>query len=122
MSACMYPLITVQVSNTDSFEVGEAHEVNCTVYAMNSGNVSISWTGPNGSITVSEDSRISVLSSNAVSSNGYIHTRTLQFSHIGEEDKNTAYNCYASISGESKLLSKSFKLTNLTSKLIMYIK
>ena len=107
-------MLTVQVSDTDSFEVGETHEVNCTVYAVNSGDVSISWTGPNGNITVSEDSRISVLPSN-FSSNGYIHTSTLQFSHIKEEDENTLYNCSASISGKSEALLQSFNLTNLTS-------
>ena len=114
---CKCPLLTVQLSDTDSFEVGETHEVNCTVFAMSSGDVSISWTGPNGSITVSEDSRISVLPSN-FSSNGYIRTSTLQFSHIKEEDENTLYYCSASISGESLL--QSFNLANLTSKLITY--
>ena len=74
-----------------------------------SDNVSISWIGPDDVI----NSRITVT---PTTSDGYIHTSTLQFSYISEEDENTSYSCTPSLSGDHELLSKSFIMTNLTSK------
>ena len=83
---------------------------------MNSDNVNISWIGPDGVIT-NDSSRITV---NQTTSDGYIHTSTLKFSYISEEDENTSYNCTAS-PGEHESLFKSFTMTNLTiSKLYHY--
>ena len=100
--------------------MGKPFEINCTIYAgeaVNSDNLNISWIGPNGVIT-NESNRITAI---PTTSNGYIHTSTstLQFSYISEEDKNVSYNCTASLSGEHKLLSKSFTMSNFTSKLII---
>ena len=76
-------------------------------------NVSISWNGPND-IIANESDRITVI---PTTSDGHIHTSTLQFSYISEEDEDTSYNCTASLSGEHELLSESFTMRNLTSKL-----
>ena len=99
--------------------MGRRHEINCTLYtgeAVNSSEVNISWIGPHG-VIANESSRITV---NRTTSDGYIHTSTLQFSYISEEDKNTSYNCTASLSGDHEPLSKSFTMTDLTSKLYCY--
>ena len=99
--------------------MGRHHEINCTLYTgetVNSSKVDISWIGPHG-VIASESSRITVV---PTTSDGYIHTSTLQFSYISEEDENTSYNCTASLSGEQEPLSKSFIITNLTSKLYCY--
>ena len=100
--------------------MGKPYEINCTIYAgeaVNSDSLNISWVGPNGVIG-NESNRITAITT---TSNGYIHTSTstLQFSYISEEDKNVSYNCAASLSGEHKLLSKSFTMSNVTSKSIM---
>jgi len=44
----------------------------------------------------------------------------LQFSYISEGDENTSHNCIASLSGENKSYSKSFNMSNLTSKFNCY--
>ena len=75
--------------------------------------MNISWTGLNG-VLASESDRITV---NSTTSDGHIHTSTLQFSYINEGDENTTYNCIASLSEENETLSESFTMTNLTSKL-----
>ena len=80
---------------------------------MNSDNaMNISWIGPNG-VIANDSNRITVI---PTTSDGYIHTSTLQFSYISEEDENTSYSCTASLFGEHEPLSKSFIVTNLTSK------
>ena len=101
-------------------EVGKPYEINCTIYtgkAVNSDSLSISWIGPNG-VIANESNRITVI---PITTNDSIHTSTstLQFSYISEEDENVSYSCTASLSGEHKSLSKSFTMSNVTSKLIM---
>ena len=109
-------LLTVELQN-DYFKnqsVGKYHEVHCVFYTgevVNSDNVSISWIGPNG-VIANDSSRITVI---PTTSDGYIHTSTLQFSYISEEDENTSYNCTASLSGDRESLSKLFTMNNLTS-------
>ena len=96
--------------------MGRPHEINCTLYTgkvVNSDNVSISWNGPYGDIA-NESGRITVI---PTISDGHIHTSTLQFSYISEEDEDTSYNCTASLSGEHELLSESFTMGNLTGEL-----
>ena len=109
--------------NRDDYgEVGRPYEVNCTVYTgteVNYDNVNISWSRIRSDGTVINDSsdsnsRITVI---PTTSNGYIHTKTLRFSNISEEDENTSYNCTASLYGDHELLSKSFTITILTCKL-----
>ena len=112
-----FTLLAVKLQNNDDFEVGKRHEVNCTVYTMNHTNVNISWIGPNGIITNENSNRIIVI---PTTSNGSIHTSTLQFSYVSEEDENTSCNCTASLSGGHGSLSKSFTMSNLTSKLNYY--
>ena len=78
-------------------------------------NVNISWIGPDGDIANDSSSRITVT---PTTTDGYIHTSTLQFSYISEEDENISYNCTASLSpGGHEPLSKSFNMSNLMSKL-----
>ena len=113
-------ILTVELQHDDHFEVGRPHEIICNLYTgkvVNSDNVSISWNGPNGDIA-NESSRITVI---PTTSDGHIHTSTLQFSYISEEDEDTSYNCTASLFGEHELLSKSFTMNNLSSKLNYHI-
>ena len=96
--------------------MGRPHEINCTLYTgkvVNSNNVSISWSGPYGDIA-NESDRITVI---PTTSDGHIHTSTLQFSYISEEDEDTSYNCTASLSGENESLFESFTMSSLTGKL-----
>ena len=113
-------IFIVELQYDDHFEVGRPHEINCTLYTgkvVNSDNVSISWIGPNG-VIANESSRITVI---PTTSDGHIHTSTLQFLYISEEDENASYNCTASLSGEHESLSKSFTLNNLSGKLNFHI-
>ena len=96
--------------------MGRPHEINCTLYTgkvVNSDNVSISWNGPNGDIA-NESSRMTVI---PTTSDGHIHTSTLKFLYISDEDEDTSYNCTASLFAEFEFLSKSFTMRNLTGKL-----
>ena len=107
----------MDLTNDHLESIGKPHEVNCTLYtgqAMNSSDVSISWTGPSSAIT-NESSRITVIPTN---SNGYIHTSTLHFSYVSEEDVDISYNCTAMLSrnNETLLYTKSFSMGDLTSK------
>ena len=121
--------------------MGRPHEINCTLYIgelykVNPDDVSISWMGSgdesisgigsgdesiswmrSGDVIANESSRITVI---PTTSNGSVYTSTLQFSYISEEDENTSYNCTASLSGGHGSLSKSFTMSNLTSKLNYY--
>ena len=96
--------------------MGRPHEINCTLYTgevVNSDNVSISWNGPNGDIA-NESGRMTVI---PTTSDGHIHTSTLQFSYISDKDEDTSYNCTASLSEEYGSLTESFTMRNLTGKL-----
>ena len=94
-------------------QVGRPYEVNCIVNANKEIYPNISWIGPDG-VIANDSSRITVI---PTTSDGYIHTSTLQFSYISEKDENTSYNCTASLFREHEPLSKSFTMTNLMSKL-----
>lgn len=79
----------------------------------------IGWIGPDGVIGSDSSSRITVT---PTTTDDYIHTSTLQFSYISEEDENTSYSCTASLSSEDhEPLSKPFIMTNLTSKQSYYL-
>ena len=112
----LFNLFAVAIQNDDNFKVdSEPHEINCTLYTgevTSSDNVSITWNGPNG-VIANESSRITVI---PTTSDGHIHTSTLQFSYIKREDEDTSYNCTASLSGEHESLSESFTMRNLISK------
>ena len=111
-----FHILTVKLQYDDHFEVGRPHEINCILYTgkvVNSDNVSISWNGPNG-VIANESSRMTVI---PTTSDGHIHTSTLQFSYISEEDENTSYNCAAFLYGEYEPLTESFTIRNLTGKL-----
>ena len=113
-------MLTVELQYDDHFEVGRPHEIICnlcTGKVVNSDNVSISWNEPNDDIA-NESDRITVI---PTTSDGHIHTSTLQFSYISEEDENTLYNCTASVSGEHESLSKSFTMNNLSGELNYHI-
>ena len=111
-----FHILAVELQYDDYFEVGRPHEINCSLYTgkvVNSDNVSISWNGPNG-VIAKESSRITVI---PTTSDGHIHTSTLHFSYISDEDEDTSYICAASLPGEHELLSESFTIRNLTGKL-----
>ena len=113
----VYFLLAVELQNdhNKSQTVGKYHEVHCIFYtgeAASSSDVNISWIGPDG-VIANDSSRITVI---PTTNDGYIHTSTLQFSYISEEDENTSYNCTASLFGDHEPLSKLFTMTNLTSK------
>ena len=73
--------------------------------------MSITWNGPNG--TIANDDRITT----TFESVNNVHTSTLQFSNINEEDDGTSYDCTASLSNY-ELESKSINITTLDCKLI----
>ena len=105
----------------NNYEFGKPLEVNCILYAytsepVNSNDVSINWSGPNGVVAVNKGSRITVI---PTTSNGYNHTSTLQFSCIIEDDEDISYNCTASLSEGDKTLSyyKSFTISDVTGEL-----
>jgi len=109
---------TVELQSNGTQTVGKPLEVSCivrTAQLIKSDNVSISWVGPKGVITMNKDSRITVIST---ISNDHIHTSTLQFLYINEEDENTSYNCTASINGNNKSIS--YEIGSLSCKLIYY--
>ena len=93
------------------FEVGKPHKINCTIYTINSDNVSITWKGPNGNITNDDSITTTFESVNNV------YTSTLQFSNINGEDNGTSYDCTASLSNY-ELESKSINITTYYCKLI----
>ena len=110
-------ILTVELQYKDPFEVGRSHEISCILYTskvVNSDNVSISWNRPNG-VIANESGRMTVI---PTTSDGHIHTSTLQFLYISEEDKDTSYNCTASFYGEYESLTESFTIRNLTGKLL----
>ena len=76
--------------------------------------MNISWTGPN--VETNESNRITAIPAYY---NGRIHTSTLQFSYISEDDINTSYNCtvFLTVGNETLQYHKSFTISELTSKL-----
>ena len=109
----------VEIQRDKYSEVGRPYEASCTVYTgklINSDNVNISWIGPDG-VIANDSSNSSRITVTPITTDGYIHTSTLQFSYISEEDENASYDCIASLSSEDHELSKSFTINNLTCKL-----
>ena len=83
-----------------------------TVSGVESSSVMISWMGPEGSITSSND-RISIGSVTDDGNNMY--TRSLQFTYLMEGDEGN-YTCSVTILDTSE--SESVELESLTSKFI----
>ena len=105
----------MKIEKSEIQNVGEPHEIICVIHTaqlIKSDYVNISWVGPKGVITANENSRITVIST---TSDGHIHTSTLQFSYISEEDENTLYSCTGSVNGNNKSIP--YKIGSLFRKL-----
>ena len=96
--------------------IGEVYEIQCLANSegTNSSVVSVSWTGPNGT-TITNDSRLTIT---PTVSNGTNHVSTLQFSYLSEGDEGS-YKCYVEMDILGTNESKSYKLENITSKLLV---
>ena len=97
--------------------VGRPQTVNCTVSTVSgveSSSVMISWMGPQGNITTTND-RVSIGSVTDDGNNMY--TRSLQFTYLMEGDEGT-YTCNVTILDTSG--SQSYDLGRLMCKYICY--
>jgi len=97
----------------DNPSLGDSYQIQCTAYTdemINPNSVTVSWTGPNGTIT--NDSRLTIT---PTSSNGISHTGTLQFSYLSEDDEGE-YNCSLVMFGIN-LISESTVLEKVHGKL-----
>ena len=91
--------------SSDSSSLGYIYEIQCTAYTdemINPNNVTVSWTGPNGTIT--NGNRLTIT---PTISNGTSHTSTLQFSNLTENDEGE-YSCNLMIFGTLLSGSESF--------------
>jgi len=100
--------------SSDNTSLGDSYQIQCTAYTdemVNPNNVTVSWTGPNDTIT--NDSRLTIT---PTSSNGTSHTSTLQFSYLSKDDEGD-YSCSLVMLGAELNESKSFssKFTHCTS-------
>ena len=113
----------VDIQPVDMMLVSDPLEIHCLVYTANISNsddVTISWTGPNGTIT--NDNRLTIT---PTVSNGTNHISTLQFSYLSEYDEGL-YECSTTVLSYGENKSTSVELTNFTSEfdcihLILYI-
>ena len=109
---CTY-VFAVDIQLSDDALVSDPLEMHCsvnTVNITNSDDVTIIWTGPNGTIT--NDSRLTIT---PTVSNATNHISTLQFSYLSEDDKGL-YECSTSVLGYDENKTASFNLTNFTSE------
>ncbi|XP_065889338.1 uncharacterized protein [Dysidea avara] len=91
--------------------VSDPLEIHCLVDTpniTNSDDVTISWTGPNGTIT--NDNRLNIT---PTVSNGTNHLSTLQFSYLSEDDEGL-YECNTAVLDYNKNKTASVELTNFT--------
>ena len=98
--------------------MGGALKIYCivnTTNITNSDDVTISWTGPNGTIT--NDDRLTFT---PAVSNGTNHISTLQFSYLSEDDEGL-YECSTTVLGYEENKTASIELTNLTSELELIV-
>ena len=89
-------------------------EICCSVNTAgitNSDDVTIIWTGPNGT-TITNDSRLTIT---PTVSNGTNHISTLQFSYLSEDDEGL-YECSTSVLGYDENKTASVELVNFTSE------
>ena len=103
-------------TSSDNPSLGDRYGIQCTAYTdemINPNNVTVSWTGPNGTIT--NNSRLTIAST---ISNGTSYTSTLQFSYLSEDDEGE-YNCSLVVFG-TELKSESIVLGDIYSKLTIY--
>ena len=99
--------------SSDKPSLGVSYEIHCTAYTdemINPNNATLSWTGPNGTIT--NDSRLIIT---PTISNGTSHASTLQFSYLSESDEGE-YSCNLVMFGTELSGSESFELQNFTGK------
>ena len=105
----------VYIQPVDDMSVSDPLEIHCLVDTpniTNSDDVTISWTGPNGTIT--NDNRLNIT---PTVSNGTNHLSTLQFSYLSEDDEGL-YECNTAVLDYNKNKTASVELTNFTSELI----
>ena len=109
----MWPA-TVNIQSVENVIVGDPLEMHCSINTAditNSDNVTISWTGPNGT-TITNDSRLTIT---PTVSNGTNHISTLQFSYLSEDDEGL-YECSTSVLGYDENKTASVELVNFTSE------
>ena len=101
--------------SSDEPSWGDSYKIQCTAYTdemINPNNVTVSWTGPNGTIT--NDNRLTIT---PTISNGTSHNSSLQFSYLLENDEGE-YSCNLVIFGTLLSGSKSVNLGNFSGELI----
>ena len=114
---CMH---TDTIQPVDKMSLNKPLEIHCSVNTAditNSDDVTISWTGPNGT-TITNDSRLNIT---PTVSNGTNHICTLQFSYLSEDDEGL-YECRSSVLGYDGNKTTSLNLSNFTSELIVPLK
>ena len=82
--------VAYDLPETSNPLLGDSYEIQCracTDEVVNPNNVTVSWTGPNGTIT--NDSRLTII---PTVSNGTSHTSTLHFLYLSETDEGE-YSC-----------------------------
>ena len=106
--------LTVDIQPVHNTAVGSPLKIHCSVDTAditNSDDVTISWTGPNGT-TITNDSRLTIT---PTVSNGTNHISTLQFSYLSEDDEGL-YECSTSVLGYDENKTASVELVNFTSE------
>ena len=100
--------------SSDESYLGDSYEIWCTAYTdewINPNNVTVTWTGPNGTIT--NDNRLTIT---PTISTGTSHNSTLQFSYLNENDKGE-YSCNLVMFGIELSGSESIELSGKSMQL-----
>ena len=115
----MYCIHIDTIQPVDKMSLNKPLEIHCSVNTAdiaNSDDITIIWTGPNGT-TITNDSRLTIT---PTVSNGTNHISTLRFSYLSEDDEGL-YKCRTLVSGYTENKTVSVELTNFISELILYI-
>ena len=106
----------VGIQPVDDLLVSGPLDIHCSVNTadiINSDDVTISWTGPNGTIT--NDTRLTII---PTVSSGTNHFGTLQFSYLSEDDEGS-YECSTTVLSYNKSKTAPIELTNFISELTL---
>ena len=104
----------VGIQPVDDMFVSGPLDIHCSVNTAditNSNDVTISWTGPNGTIT--NDTRLTIT---PTVSSGTNHISTLHFSYLSEDNEGS-YECSTTVLSYNKNKTASVELTNFISEL-----
>ena len=100
--------------SSDKPSLSDSYKIQCTAYTdemINPNNVTVSWTGPNGTIT--NDNRLTIT---PTISNGTSHNSTLHFLYLSENDKGE-YSCNLVMFGIELSGSNSIELSGKSMQL-----